>query len=143
MYYQITKLVYLLNLPEDIILHILHLAGYIRLRNGVYMNQINRNCLIYKQITMIPWFRNSTVQLFLETKWFRKSFCDKIITLKNVYNQNGVHDDYLAREFDTSWYEYDESNAQHPVKYEDHFITYDIDTTIDVLLEADNENFVF
>lgn len=92
---------------------------------------------------MIPRFRNSTVQLFLETKWFRNSFCDKIITLKNVYNQNGVHDDDLARLYDTSWYEYDESNAQHHVKYEDHYITYDINTTIDVLDEEENYYFEY
>jgi hypothetical protein len=131
MYFQITKLINLLPLPEDAILHILHLAGYIRLRNGKYMPQINRLNPIYKYLRMIPRFRSSEVKLFIQTKWFRRSFCDQIITLKNVF-----YNDELKRVYDCSWYEYDECNAQHHLVYVDHYITYDIDFTIDALDES-------
>jgi hypothetical protein len=130
MYLHITKLINLLPLPEDVLIHILHLAGFIRLRNGKYIPQINRNLLIFKELRMIPSFvGRSEIQLFIKTQWFRKSFCDKIITLKTVYYNNE-----LTRDYECSWYEYDEANAQHHIKSEDHYITYYRDnTTIEII----------
>jgi len=130
MYFHITKLIYLLPLPEDVLLHILHLAGVIRLRNDKYMPQINRNFPIFKQLRMIPSFvGRSEIQLFIKTQWFRRSFCDKIITLKTLYYNNE-----LIRDYECSWYEYDEANAQHHIKSEDHYITYyGNNTTIEII----------
>jgi len=131
MYYQITKLINLLPLPEDAILHILHLAGFIRLRNGKFIPQLNRQYLIFRHLRLIPSFRNCEVKLVIQTKWFRRSFCDQIITLKNVY----YHGE-LKRIYDCSWYEYDECNGQHHLVYVDHYITFDVDYTIDALDES-------
>jgi hypothetical protein len=131
MYFQITKLINLLPLPTDTILHILHLVGYIRLRNGKYMHQLNRNYTIFKHLKFIPCFRGSEVKLFIQTKWFRKSFCDQIITLKMEY-----YNDELKRIYNCSWYEYDECNAQHHIVNVDHYITYDFGFTIDDLDES-------
>lgn len=130
MYIQITKLIYLLPLPEDILIHILHLAGLIRLRNGKYMSQINRNFHIFKELTMIPSFvGRSEIQLFIKTQWLNKSFCDKIISLRSVYYYNE-----LAREYDCSWYEYDKANAQQHIHTEDNYITYyGNNTTIEII----------
>jgi hypothetical protein len=84
MYFHITKLVYLLNLPEEILINILHLVGCIKLRNGLYITQLNRNYKIFKQVEGIPRFINWEVRLPVKTEWFRKSFCDKMIRLENI-----------------------------------------------------------
>jgi hypothetical protein len=132
MYFQITKLIYLLPLPEDIVFHILHLVGVIRLRNGKYSTQINRNFPIFKQLRMLPSFvGKSQIQLYIKTQWFRKSFCDKIITLRSINYNNE-----LTREYDCSWYEYDEANAQHHIKTEENYITYyGNNNSIEILIE--------
>jgi len=136
MYLHITKLVNLLPLPEDTLFYILYLAGYVQLRNGKYIPQINKNFYIFKLLKQVPPFQNGHVQLFIKTEWFRRSFCDKIITLRNriyfeneeqPYHHNG-EDQYqnqditnvLVRFYDSSWYEYDECNGQHHIKYEEH-----------------------
>ena len=121
MYYQISKLVHLLNLPEDIILHILHLAGYIRLRNGVYMNQINRNFLIYKKLEGVPRFINWVVRLPVKTAWFRKSFCDKMIIIGNIQYRDSTGMT-TGRQYKVSWFEYDYEGEMHNIASEENLL---------------------
>jgi hypothetical protein len=80
MYCQITKLVNLLNLPQDIIFHILHLAGLVKLRNGKYFSQINKNYKIFRQIKELPMFQNGGVRLQVKTDLL----FNKMILLANI-----------------------------------------------------------
>lgn len=121
MYYHITKLVYLLPLSEDVILHILNLAGYVRLRNGKYYSQLNRNYKIFRKVKELPRFQNWKVHLPIKTAWFRKAFCDKIIILGNIYycDNNGPT---IGRSYKISWFEYDYDGEMHDISSEKHLL---------------------
>ena len=117
MYYHITKLVNLLKLPEDIIIYILHFSGFLKLRNGKYMNQINTNFSIYKKLEKVPRFINWKVRLPVKTAWIRKSFCDKMIVLGNV-NYSDQTIPTIGRKYQVSWYEFDYEGEMHKISTE-------------------------
>ena len=71
----------------------------------------------------IPLFTQMTVKLYIRTEWFRRSFCDKIISLfiidtyENEYNDNVI----ITRNYDCSWYEYNELQQDHKICVVDEF----------------------
>jgi len=121
-------------LPQVIIDYILDLAGYYKWRNGKYMAQLDKTQDIFKLLKLVPRFEGWSVRLYVKTEWFRRRWCDKMISLyvihnvNNHYNYNIYHndDDYdyhnhnnLTRVYDSSWYEYDECNGLHHVTTEE------------------------
>ena len=109
-------------LPKDIIDYILNIAGYHKFRNGKFITQLDFNKNIFKLLIKMPLFKQCNVKLYVKTKFFSKTYCDKIITLYifDYYNDN--YDDYgdiLMRTYDCSWYSYDECNARHKIETEE------------------------
>ena len=63
----------------------------------------------------------STVELPIMTKWFRRAFCDKIITLFVEINEYEYDEDYrVIRFYDCGWYEYDYDESLHRLTYEEY-----------------------
>lgn len=106
-------------LPQNIIDYILTIAGYHKYRNGKFITQLDQTKNIFKLLIKIPLLQSSQVKLYVKTKFFSKTYCDKIITLYifNYYNDNYDNfGDILMRSYDCSWYSYDECNACHKVE---------------------------
>ena len=131
-------------LPQVIIDYILDLAGFYKWRNGKYMTQLDKTQDIFKLLNLVPRFEGWSVRLYVKTEWFRKRWCDKMISLyviHNVNNNNQLYyndyhdydyDDYnyyddnnLTRVYDSSWYEYDECNGLHHIKTEEKIFMHD------------------
>jgi hypothetical protein len=116
---------FLLTLSKEIEIYILEFAGYHKLRNGKYIVQLPKNMTIIKKLLMkrkIMVDRTySTVELPIMTKWFRRAFCDKIITLFVEINEYEYDEDYrVIRFYDCGWYEYDYDESLHRLTYEEY-----------------------
>ena len=130
----IKRLIMSLNLHSDIVNYILEMIDCHKNRKGKYMVQLNKNCDIYNKLEHVPLIDNWHVSLPIKTAWFRKSFCDKRITLyalniiNNTYtNDNEVSDEddnNLVRVYDCSWYEQDFDNSMHKIKTEEKHYVY-------------------
>ncbi len=102
------------RLPEEIVTYIYAYTDF-KLRNGIYMRQLDKNMEIFNLLTNIPKISNSYVELFI--KYIkRKSWCEKKIKIqyKKNYNQLRIKialdeidwDDsrYEVTVYDTYWY---------------------------------------
>ena len=75
------------RLPEEIVSYIYAYTDF-KLRNGIYMRQLDKNMKIFNLLSNIPKISNSHVELFI--KYIkRKSWCEKKIKIqyKKNYNQ--------------------------------------------------------
>jgi len=127
------------NLPLDIFNLIFEYTGYHKLRNGKYMVQIKKNNPIYDNLLKMPVISDGRVMLLVKTEWFRKSFCDKIITLfpvdlrniqhphhqweyllsiQSLNNENINENETIVEVYDYSWHEYDFDGSLHHIKNE-------------------------
>lgn len=101
-------------LPPDIISVIHEYTGY-KLRNGIYMRQLDKNMEIFNLLSKIPSNTNNYVELFI--KFIRrKSVCVKKIKIQYKTNLNQTRikialdeidwDDteYEVTVYDTYWY---------------------------------------
>ena len=136
-------------LPQVIIDYILDLAGFYKWRNGKYMTQLDKTQDIFKLLKLVPRFEGWSVRLYVKTEWFRRRWCDKMISLYVIHNINNHHnyqiyyndyDDFnddnvddnnnnnnnLTRVYDSSWYEYDECNGLHHIKTEEKILMHDL-----------------
>ncbi len=102
------------RLPEEIVSYIYAYTDF-KLRNGIYMRQLDKNMEIFNLLTNIPKISNSYVELFIKFIK-RKSWCEKKIKIqyKKNYNQLRIKialdeidwDDsrYEVTVYDTYWY---------------------------------------
>jgi len=131
-------------LPQVIIDCILELVGYYKWRNGKYMTQLDKRQDIFRLLKLVPRFEGWSVRLYVKTEWFRKRWCDKMISLYVIHNMHNIHhhqlynlddddNDYLdndyhdyynnlTRIYDSSWYEYDECNGMYHIKTDEKVI---------------------
>lgn len=95
------------SLPQEIVAHIYEYTGY-KLRNGIYMRQLDKKMEIFKLLLDIPIISNGEVELFIKG-FKRKWYCEKKFKIKyeNETNQYYLKVSVDEHDWDDSFYEVD------------------------------------
>ena len=92
-----------LKLPKENINIILEYLGY-KLRNGIYMKQLDKNMLIYKILNDTEKISNGSVELIV--KWIkRKHYCCHKIIISYDTRLNNLRGGLYELDFDDSFHE--------------------------------------
>jgi hypothetical protein len=86
------------SLPQEIVSYIYAYTNF-KLRNGIYMRQLDKNMEIFNLLTNIPKISNSYVELFIKFIK-RKSWCEKKIKIQYKKNYNQLRIKFALDEID-------------------------------------------
>ena len=92
----------MIQVPRDLQREIFDFAGY-KLRNGVYMKQLNINPELYELLLERPSIENGKVTIDLYCKKYHRDIVMKVI---EINQKRKSYISYYAIDFDDSRYKY-------------------------------------